>query len=648
MDKIDARSLLNLKFSTNPTFSPDGTYFVYVHTTVHEEENKYHSILRKVDTLTLEDRPFTHGRGVDGFAQDKNPRFSPDGTKLAFLSNRAGKNQVFVMPADGGEPLQLTHFKQGVRSFAWAPDGASIVFAARQEEPENLSDVRVIRQLRYWENGEGFYGDQPCHLWTVEADGTNLKPLTEGPFDEYTPEFSPDGTNVLFRSWRNDDQRSVLSSLYSISVASGDIRQIYEGRGYMLAPMYSPDGKHVAFFGHQHGETSGSNIYVWVVPTEGGEARKLTADFDRPVGNFVGSDARMESGLHKPTWSADGERVYFLATDGGNCHVYSVNLHGEVQQESAGGDEVITSFSLSGSDIVYTKETVSCPSEIYLQRAGTVLPVTRHNESWLGNVELSTPERIEVTTRDGWAVEGWLLKPAGFNPSQKYPLVLEIHGGPHTCYGNAFNHEFQLLTARGYVVLYTNPRGSQGYGDVFVRGCIGDWGGKDYEDLMDAVDYAVQRPYIDVSRLFVTGGSYGGYMANWMVGHTDRFRAAVTQRSISNLYSMFGTSDIGFYFNNMELGGADLWDQEEFVMARSPIRYAPNVTTPVKIIHSEDDIRCPMEQAQQWFIALKRLGVDTELVRFPGENHELSRSGKPKHRLERLEHIVGWFDKYND
>ena len=288
------------------------------------------------------------------------------------------------------------------------------------------------------------------------------------------------------------------------------------------------------------------------------------------------------------------------------------------------------------------------PGDIWLLEEGDRIAtrLTSVNAELLREMTLTPAERIEFRSTDGLKIEGWVMKPADFEAGRKYPLVLQIHGGPHATYGYGFFHEFQLLTSAGYGVLYVNPRGSLGYGEEFTRGVVGDWGGMDYADLMAATDYAAKLPWVDADRLGVTGGSYGGYMTNWIVTQTRRFRAAVTLRSISNMYTKYGVSDIGWFGNKAGMGGRDLWDSEEFIMSRSPIRYAPQVKTPVLIIHSEEDYRCPMEQAEQWFVALKRLGVECEFVRFRGENHELSRSGKPKNRISRLQQILGWFDRF--
>jgi dipeptidyl aminopeptidase/acylaminoacyl peptidase len=640
MQRVSPQTLFQLTFNGDPQFSPDGQSIVYVSTTINQKENKYQSKLRKFDLINGKDYELTQG-----IAQDKLPRFSPDGSYIAFVSTRSGTAQLYVMSAHAGEPKQITFFQKGIHSYVWTPDN-QLVVVARKDDAETKSDVLVLDKLRYRANGYGFYGDEPLHLWLVQVDGSRLKQITDGPYDETEPTVSPDGRKVAFVSWRNDSQVEVTPSLYTVDLQTGAIEMVYEGHGRLGYPVYSPNGEWIAFYGHQHGESSGHNTELWIVPVTGGQARSLTHVLDRPVGNEVGTDARYETGEAIPIWSEDSQKIYFSATNEGDCYVYSATLSGEIQKETPGDTQVVTSFTCRFGVIAYAKETPTSPAEIYLQQNGDIQQITNHNANLLNDFSISVPERMKFQAEDGLVIDGWLLKPPNFCPEKSYPLVLEIHGGPHSSYGNTFNHEFQVLANYGYLVLYTNPRGSHGYGEDFVQGCVGDWGGKDCRDILDALHTVSQLPYVDKNNLFITGGSYGGYMTNWIVANTPIFKAAVTQRSICNLYSMFGTSDIGFWFNKKELGGADLWENEEFIMSRSPIRYAYRVRTPMKIIHSEEDFRCPMEQAEQWFTALKRLGVDTELVRFPNENHDLSRNGQPKHRIERLEHIVGWFEKY--
>lgn len=646
MNMISIEDLYQFRFSGDPHFSSDGQSIVYVLTEIDQEADKYRSSIRLIDLATGQERNLTSGLFSDEPSQDFSPQFSPDGLKLAYLSNRTGKNQIYVLELAGGEAKRLTDFKEGIRSFIWSPDSSCLVAVARKESDEQ-SDVKVIKRLRYRKDGEGFYGPERIHLWKVSVAG-DMEQLTYGEFDEEEPAFSPDGKTILFVSWRSHDEREVTPSLYAMDLDTREIREIVKGKGSLSAPAFSPNGRHIAYFGHELGETAAVNSHVYAVAFPEGKPVNLTAKFDRSVGNVVGSDARYDNAKHCPRWSTDGKEIYFLATEGGNAFVYKVNVQSaSVEKMTRTENGSVTSFDVHGDKIAFILECQTRIGELFLLENEEEKPLTHHNDQLFSEREVAKPERIEFMGADGWKIEGWILKPPFFQETEKYPLVLEIHGGPHTVYGNCYHHEFQCLAANGYVVLYTNPRCSHGYGEHFVQACVGDWGGKDYEDLMKAVDFAETLPYIDKQQEFVTGGSYGGIMTNWIVGHTNRFKAAVTQRSICNLHSMMGTSDIGFWFNSKELGGVDMWEDEDFILSRSPIRYARNVQTPIKILHSEEDYRCPMEQAEQWYTALKRLGVETEMVRFPGESHDLSRSGKPKHRIERLGHIIGWFNRYH-
>jgi len=303
--------------------------------------------------------------------------------------------------------------------------------------------------------------------------------------------------------------------------------------------------------------------------------------------------------------------------------------------------------SRDGSKIAYMAGDPTSAPDLHFFDGTASRQVTRVNEDLFAQVETQPAERVLFSAKDGQQLEGWLIKPVGFQQGKKYPLVFEIHGGPHSAYGNAFFHEFQCLAGYGFGVFYCNPRGSVGYGEAFARSIIGDWCGIDASDLIDAAEFAAGLDWVDASRIGVTGGSQGGYFTNWLVGHTNMFKAAVTQRSMSNVYSKYGTADNGVTHDKVSMGGADLWSDEALLMERSPIRYAQNVRTPLLILHSEEDYRCPIEQAEQWYAALKRLGnTDVEFVRFLGENHELSRSGKPTNRIERLTRLTGWFRKY--
>jgi dipeptidyl aminopeptidase/acylaminoacyl peptidase len=350
-----------------------------------------------------------------------------------------------------------------------------------------------------------------------------------------------------------------------------------------------------------------------------------------------------------PAWTPDGTRIHFVGSDQGTANLYSVSPQGgDVRATTLGAHQVVSAtVDRAHRRFAVILATGTEPGDVHVvDEGGAFRRLTWANRALLDSRFISEPERVEFEGADGWTIEGWLMKPRGFDPATRWPLVLEIHGGPHSAYGFSFFHEFQVHAGRGYAVLYTNPRGSHGYGERFSTACVGDWGGKDYEDLMKGADHALTRSWIDPKRLYVTGGSYGGFMTNWIVGHTDRFRAAATQRSISNNVSAFGTSDIGWHFWEHEHGGATPWHDPQRLIERSPLTYVPNVKTPVLVLHAEHDYRCPIEQGEQFFAALKLHGVEAQFVRFPEDSHELTRGGKPRNRVEHAKRIADWFDAH--
>ncbi|MBE3590814.1 MAG: S9 family peptidase [Firmicutes bacterium] len=682
--KITARDLLALRWVGDPRLSPDGRRLAFVRTQADEIQNGYNSSIWLLDLQDGgEPRRLTYGENKNGTTVEEAPRWSPDGRRLAFTSNRTGKPRIYILDLAGGEARPLTTEEQGAGEVAWSPDGKRLAVVLRDPEKKEgdeagragaaagadtgaakaaanggqdgkkppKPDVRIITRLRYKFNGVGFIDpDRRRHIHIFDVKTGEARQLTFGGFDEGGIAWSPDGRWIAFVSnHRVDDPHESWSDIFIVPAEGGEPRRLTPSRGPSMAPAFSPDGRFIAYLGHDQGDRV-ANVDLWIVPVEGGEPRNLTRAFDHTAGNSVGADAKWDHGSSGPVWSADGRTIFVTFTERGNCPIFAVDVQsGDVRRVTPDEPLVVTSFDARGGTIAYVGANPLSPGDIYTMALdGTGLQRrTADNEALFKELELSVPEPFQYVGEGGQLLDAWIMKPVGLKPGEKAPLVLEIHGGPHTAYGNIFFHEFQLLAARGYGVLYTNPRGSTGYGEAFTRGCVGDWGGQDYRDIMAGVDAALERfDWIDRNRLGVTGGSYGGYMTNWIVGHTDRFKAAVTQRSISNLYSMYGTSDIGFHFNRRELGDAEMWDAEERIMERSPIRYARNVVTPLLIIHSDEDHRCPIEQAEQWYIALKRLGKTVEFVRFSGENHELSRSGKPVNRLERLERIVGWFDRF--
>lgn len=635
-----------IKLVADPNIAPDGRRVAFVVTTVDRAANGYRSAIWMLDTASGEARQFTAG-----LRQDSSPRWSPDGRHLAFLSDRSGSRQVWVMPADGGEPWQVTHGPYPAGEIVWSADGRTIAYTTKVDPPGGApaSDVRVIRSLKYKYDGEGFFDGTRRHVHLADIEGGAPRQVTHGDWDATQPSLSADGRYLAFVANRTEDREAnALSDIWVRDLQSGEECRVTGADGTYMTPVWSSDGARLAYVGHPiseaYGPTTLDDLYVWEMAT--GRTERLLTALDREPGNSAIVDARYHVPPAAPVWSPDGTAVLTLVSDAGSVHIYTCPL-GEGPELLVGGARDIQSFTIAANGtLVFAASTMTAPSEVFVvgpdgaERVGS-----RINDAFLAEVELPAPVEVRIPTGEGHEVHGWLLRPPGFRQGVRYPAIVQIHGGPHGMYGTGFFHEMHVLAARGYVVLFTNPRGSTSYGQAFVSASMGDWGGADYRDIMAATDYLAALEFVDPTRLGVTGGSYGGYMTNWVIGQTDRFKAAVTQRSTCNRYSLYGTSDWNMMYNDWEFRGAP-WDNPEFYLERSPISHVKNVRTPLLILHSENDLRCPISQGEELFVALKKLGREVEFVRFPNESHNLSRSGQPAHRTERLERICAWFDAH--
>ncbi len=642
------RDLLRIRFVSDPALSPDGRRVAFVVTVLSEDHDEYLSTIWIVDVNGGEPRRFTAGP-----KRDTEPRWSPDGRWLAFISEREDKKkgQLYVMPADGGEAVRLTDLRHGVSDPAWSPDGTRLAFIARLggwEEPDDPKEKekskppREISTLKYKFNGEGFVYDRPPHVFVVAAAGGEMKQITDGDYVDGDPAWCPDGQLICFVSARHENRDyDNVADVWVVSAQGGEPRRVTDSAGPVALPAFSPDGGTVAYLGHRHPNEAGRNTRLFVVPRDGGPSTCLTPELDRTCPPFFDRVG--------PLWAGDGQWLVFAVEDSGDVAVYRVSPTQAGATRIITGERQVTGLSIAPgcAQVVFTATDAVSPPEVFVcDLDGTgERRLTDLNRQWKADTRLSRPERFRFE-RDGKQVDSWVMKPTGFEPGRRYPALLSVHGGPHTQYGHRFFDEFQVYAGAGYAVIFTNPRGSQGYGEEFTRAVIGDWGGGDYEDVMAGLEATLQRyDFVDPARLGVIGGSYGGFMTSWIVGHTDRFKAACSERAVNNAYSMFGTSDIGHYFQEQESGNLP-WDNMKGYIERSPLTYVPNITTPLLILHAEDDLRCPMEQAEQLFVALKKLRRQVRFVRFPDENHEMSRSGKPRHRLERFRIILEWFDKY--
>ncbi len=689
---IVAEDLFRLFIVSDLQVSPDGQFLAYVVTRLDRDADDYRAAIWIVSLDGRTPRQLTSGTARDG-----SPRWSPDGHQIAFVSNRQGetpepaaadrekqkgaqerqsrpgspseaqekgpKPQIWVIAVGGGEARQLTRQPFGATSPAWSPDGQTIAFLSptpadhepnvtEDEDTRTVADERLITNIRYRFDGRGFI-ERHDHVWTVPSAGGDARQLTTGDTDDAQPTWSPDGVRIAFVSNRTPDRETNgISAIYVVPALGGALRCLTEGAFAFTAPSWSPDGSRLVFIGTDDPRAGGAkNANLWTVLAGGGTPTNHTSNWDRSFGDHGMSDVYM-SADDRPVWSPDGATVYALASDRGSTHIHQVTLQDGTVERLTSGPRRIVSFGVGGggSTLCFISGEAHRPFEVFTANATgrDERQLTEHNREFLNEVALSRNEEILFRSQsDGTEIQGWILKPPGFQEgtSTKYPMILQIHGGPHAMYGHALFHEMQLMAARGYVVLYTNPRGSSGYGENFTGSTRGRWGEHDMPDVMGALDAILERGYVDESRVGVTGGSYGGYLTNWIIGHTDRFKAAVTQRCVANFYSFFGTSDIGFTFGEYEFGGTPWFDTEK-LLHHSPISYVESMKTPLLIIHNEQDLRCPIEQAEQLFVFLKKLDREVAFVRIPGEDHNLSRTGKPTRRLARLHHLIGWFDTH--
>ncbi len=658
--RIRPEDLYALRTVADCDVSPDGRHAAYTVKRVCKIRQKTYSDIWVADTDGGGYRPFTAGNWTDC-----SPMFSPDGSQLAFLSDRgdARENQLYLIQFDGGEAKRLTNLKGHIGNCDWSPDGQRIVFEFRSKELDEIERhegesetakvpvERWIERVYYRLDGVGFWPKSRQHLWTVQTDTGLLHQLTEGDvYDEHTPSWTPDGQQIVFVSNRCDepDLRPDETDLYLVQAGGGELKQIDAPNGPKSLPSASPCGKWIAYVGYEGVNSPWRNAELWIASIDGsGVARSLTEAFDISVGNDTISE-RGDGPVTRPVWSTDSERVYFQVTSKGRTQLCSVGINGTLDT-LLDHDAIVGEFGfdLPRSTVAWVNVSERSPGEVHSLHTGSRAQrrLSSHNDDLIDTLDLGQIEDVWFQGPAGDNLQGWILRPPEFDPSKRYPSIMQIHGGPWAQYGNVFMHEFQFLAAHNYVVYFCNPRGGRGYGEAHARAIRRSWGGADYDDLMAWADYIQELPYIDEHRMGVTGGSYGGYMTNWIIGHTDRFRAAVTQRSVVNLLDFYGTSDTGWTWEGV-FSGSPPWEDFDSYWRQSPLRYVGNVRTPTLIIHSENDLRCPISQGEQLFTALKRQGVETELVRFPEESHGLSRGGRTDRRINRLNHILRWFEKY--
>ena len=648
---FEALDVFELEYADDPELSPDGEHIVYVRTSMDVMTDKARKNLWLVDVDGDNHRPLFSGR--DSYS---NPVWSPDGDRLAYLSNAEGSNQLYVHWMDSNQSALVSNLQKSPKHITWSPDGkwlAFLMFVPKPSTPlatmpskpkgaEWSEGVRQIDSLIYRADGRGFLEEGTDQLFVIPAEGGSPRQLTTGDFDHSGPlAWSSDGERIFLSSHRVEDWEYDVqeSDLYAVDVASGAIEQLTDRKGPDGSPALSPDGRLLAYLGHDIRYTGYNNDQLWLMDLESGDKRLLSGDFDRSVGDIQ--------------WAEDGKSIWFQYTDFGTERLGYVDLRGRLTETPLrlGGTTLGRPYSSGTYDVgpsgtvVYTASASERPADLAVSRDGKrATQITALNEDVLGHKTLAPVEHLTwASSHDGLEIEGWLMTPPGFDPEQRYPMILEIHGGPHTAYGPNFSAEAQLYAAAGYVVLYTNPRGSTGYGDDFANAIHLAYPGYDYDDLMSGVDAVLERGFVDPEQLFVTGGSGGGVLTAWIVGKTDRFRAAVVAKPVINWISFALTADFAPYFSKFWFDGP-AWEKTEDYWRRSPLSLVGNVTTPTMLLTGEADYRTPMSETEQYYQALKQRKVDTMMIRVPGSPHGIA--GKPSRLVAKVNNILAWFERY--
>ncbi|WP_281558873.1 S9 family peptidase [Thalassomonas sp. RHCl1] len=651
---LDYKDIFELEYAASPRLSPDGQTLIYERRSMDIMSDGTRTNLWQVDINGNNHKPLLSGK-----ASYRMARFSPDGKRLAYISSVEGKSQLYVRWLDSGQTARITNLLQSPGDISWSPDGKWLAFSMFKkgkgttlfkdmpEKPEGAKwagKAKYIDSTIYRNDGAGYGKPGYSHLYVVPANGGTPREITGGDYHHNgTISWSADSEQLIFSANRHDDweYRPLESDIYQVSVKDGSIKALTSRSGPDSRPVVNPKGDKIAYLSFEDTKMSSQNLDLYVMDKDGSNAVNLTETLDRNIQDLQ--------------WSTDGKGIYFSYDDHGLRRVSYVNMSGkrrELDIELGGlflGRPYTSGNFRAGKNgaLVYTKGDSSRPSDlVFRKRQGHETVLTRLNEDLLGHKSLAEVQALTVKSSvDGRDIESWIALPPGFDAKKKYPLILEIHGGPHAAYGPNFAAELQLMAAKGYVVVWANPRGSTSYGKDFANLIHHDYPSKDYNDLMDVVDGVIDQGYIDEQELFVTGGSGGGVLTSWIVGKTDRFRAAVVVKPVINWLSFSLTADYYPYFSQYWMPGKP-WEQVEHLWKHSPLSLVGNVKTPTMLMTGEQDYRTPMSETEQYYQALKLQKVDTAMVRIPKASHGIY--ARPSNFIQKVGHILAWFEKYRD
>ena len=639
---LDKDTFMDMETVSSPAISPDGSQIVFSRGWVDKVKDQARSNIWIVDTAGTRLRELTRGSW-----RDSAPVWSPDGSRIAFLSDRDGTTQIHVLFVATGELAQLTHVDRAPSNVSWSPDGKQLAFTMfvpdddpilavqlpkRPRGAEWAKGATIVDRLTWARDGQGPVEKGYTHVFTLDAvTGGTPRQVTDGKFSHSSPEWSSDGQTVYVSGIRKPDAEYLNndSEIYAIDLTSHAITALTDRKGPDTNPTASPDGRWIAYTGFDDQRLTSHVSNLYLMDKAGGGKRV-----------WAGALNDSPSAL---TWAADNSGVYFQVRELGSTSIYFAPLNGE-RRKLGGGAQVLNGLSIANNgQAVTVRSTPLEPGHLitfdvaHPTAAKTLVDV---NADVLEGRALGQVEELWFASKDGLKVQGWLVKPVGFQPGKKYPMVLWIHGGPWSMYDVGFNWGYQNFASQGYAVLYTNPRGSTGYGQDFVNGIQYAYPGKDFDDLMAGVDAAVGKGFIDEQNLFVCGGSGGGVLTAWIVGHTDRFAAAVSMRPVIDWHSFVGTTDGPSWYRQFQKYP---WEDPMEYAVRSPLHYVANVTTPTMVMTGEEDLRTPIRQSEEFYRALKMLKKETLLVRMPDEFHGWRR---PSHQLLQQLYLLAWFEKH--